>query len=478
MTEKIAELGQRGNRHKKNNTDFGPQYRALATDFLRSNFQPEELAQILKCKARRNEVGSAVFKKCDADNQTLSSHSAGANNSALESLAHAAAFAAERDRYDAQSGEPQDAGGLNCGHQDMENGSPATAIAAPAPARREGGLPFTLQVRAWRLKPALSDGVTSAGYLDSTVTSAVRLECTSAAPGAADSVRFRGRRLGGCGEAEVAEDAAATSRTGGKPPTFPHFEDHPYFSSGPSAIELRLTGPLRAHVPLAAAGAGIDRGTGLDGGAGGDAGDRGAGEVGDAMGGAEDTDVWVESTVKEVSTCGSLFAGREGGLPFTLQVRAWRLKPALSDRVTSAGYVDSQVVWSAGRLDCISAAPGAAETDDSCASGLVGRGRLVARDCRDGGSLVAAIAAPARREGELFFTLKVRGWRLKPALSDRITSAVLNCTFGAAEGTDMRWDEESRECLAADKPEGDLPSLLLGLTHLTASKLAGGRQRS
>ena len=199
MTEKIAELGQRGNNrhwHKKNNTDFGPQYRALATDFLRSNFQPEELAQILKCKARRNEVGSAVFKKCDADflakcphvfdsvggvvnwrsqrhsvnsiealisrvlsseldqtNQTLSSHSAGANNSALESLAHAAAFAAERDRYDAQSGEPQDAGGLNCGHQDMENGSPATAIAAPAPARREGGLPFTLQVRAWRLKP-------------------------------------------------------------------------------------------------------------------------------------------------------------------------------------------------------------------------------------------------------------------------------------------------------------------------------------
>jgi len=206
MTEKIAELGQRGNNrhwHKKNNTDFGPQYRALATDFLRSNFQPEELAQILKCKARRNEVGSALFKKCDADilakcphvfdsvggvvnwrsrstllrseilisralpselnqanhNQTLSSHSAGANNSALESLAHAAAFAAERDRYDAQSGEPQDAGGLNCGHQDMENGSPATAIAAPAPARREGGLPFTLQVRAWRLKPALSDRV-------------------------------------------------------------------------------------------------------------------------------------------------------------------------------------------------------------------------------------------------------------------------------------------------------------------------------
>ena len=143
--------------------------------------------------------------------------------------------------------------------------------------------------------------------------------------------------------------------------------------------------------------------------------------------------------------------------------------------MTSADYVDST---SSGRLDCISAAPGAAETDDSCASGLVGRGRLVARDCRDGGSLVAAIAAPAGREGELFFTLQVRGWRLKPALSDRIPSAVLNCTSGADEGTDMRWDEERRECLAADTTEGDLPSLLLGLTHLTASKLAGGRQRS
>jgi hypothetical protein len=64
---------------------------------------------------------------------------------------------------------------------------------------------------------------------------------------------------------------------------------------------------------LAAAGAGIDRDTGLHGGAGGDSGDRGAGEVVDAMGGAEDTndDIWVESTVNEVSTreC------REGGSP-------------------------------------------------------------------------------------------------------------------------------------------------------------------
>jgi len=84
---------------------------------------------------------------------------------------------------------------------------------------------------------------------------------------------------------------------------------------------------------LAAAGAGIDLDTGLHGGggAGCDAGDRGAGEVGDAMGGAEDTndDIWVESTLNEVSTreCregGSLFAaiaapaGRERELPSTL----------------------------------------------------------------------------------------------------------------------------------------------------------------
>ena len=38
--------------------------------------------------------------------------------------------------------------------------------------------------------------------------------------------------------------------------------------------------------------------------------------------------------------------------------------------------------------------------------------------------------------------------------------------------------EERRGYWAADTTEGDLPSLLWGLTHLTASKLAGGRQRS
>jgi hypothetical protein len=141
MTEKIAELNKRSeqgenNRIKKLNMDAGPEYRALATEFLQSNFPPAELAQILKCKTRLHNVGSALFEKCDADIlakcphvfdtvrevakwrrnrnrfvgidklilralpsdfQTLSSHNAGAAESALESLAHAAAFAAERD---------------------------------------------------------------------------------------------------------------------------------------------------------------------------------------------------------------------------------------------------------------------------------------------------------------------------------------------------------------------------------------------
>jgi hypothetical protein len=235
MTEKIAELIKRGEQQEKNslrkyNVDIGPEYRTLATDYLQSNFPPEALAQIVKNKARLKEVGSDLFKKCDADilakcpkvfasmeevikwrwssskthniknlilkalpsdfNQTLSPHSAG--ESALESLAHAAALAADRDRSGTQSGEPQDAGGSNCGYQDMGNfemhhnaslkdtgstgmdlllslsvempdasehgingaseagecrqdGSSATPIAAPTPARREGGLPFAAE---------------------------------------------------------------------------------------------------------------------------------------------------------------------------------------------------------------------------------------------------------------------------------------------------------------------------------------------
>jgi hypothetical protein len=245
VTEKIAELikrieHQENNRLRTRNLDVGLEYRTLATDYLQSNFRPEALAQILNSKERLKELGSALFEKCDADiiakcphvfdsvkevlkwrqngyriyhiknlilralpsdfNQTLSPHSAG--KSALESLAYAAALVADRDRHDTQSGEPQDAGGSNCGYQDMGNfemhhnatgstqmdpllslretdlllslrtesykmpdasehgingaseagkcrqgGSPATAIAAPTPARREGGLPLTLQVR-------------------------------------------------------------------------------------------------------------------------------------------------------------------------------------------------------------------------------------------------------------------------------------------------------------------------------------------
>ena len=241
VTEKIAELikrieHQENNRLRTINLDVGLEYRTLATDYLQSNFRPEALAQILNSKERLKELGSALFEKCDADiiakcphvfdrveevkkwrqngyriyhiknlilralpsdfNQTLSPHSAGNLNSALESLAHAAALASDRDRYDSQSGQSQDAGGSNCGYQDMGNfemhhnaslkatqagstemdlllslsvempdasehgingaseagecrqdGSPATAIAAPTPARREGGLPFTLQIR-------------------------------------------------------------------------------------------------------------------------------------------------------------------------------------------------------------------------------------------------------------------------------------------------------------------------------------------
>ena len=217
MTEKIAELIKRGEQQEKNslrkyNVDIGPEYRTLATDYLQSNFPPEALAQIVKNKARLKEVGSDLFKKCDADilakcpkvfasmeevikwrwssskthniknlilkalpsdfNQTLSPHSAG--ESALESLAHAAALAADRDRSGTQSGEPQDAGGsTGCTGMDLllslsvempdasehgingaseagecrQDGSSATPIAAPTPARREGRLPFTLQVR-------------------------------------------------------------------------------------------------------------------------------------------------------------------------------------------------------------------------------------------------------------------------------------------------------------------------------------------
>ena len=59
-----------------------------------------------------------------------------------------------------------------------------------------------------------------------------------------------------------------------------------------------------------------------------------------------------------------------------------------------------------------------------------------------------------------------------------MTSAgCLDCALRAAEGTDVGLGEGRRGYWAAAATEGDLPSLLLGLTHLTASELAGGRQR-
>jgi hypothetical protein len=235
MTEKIAELTKRLEQQEKNrlrtkNTDTGPEYRRLATSYLQSNFTPEALGQILNSPHRLKELGSALFKKCDADilakcpevfesveevikwrrinhhphsikslllralpsdlRQTLSPHSAG--ESALESLACAAAAALAADTHDAQSGEPepQDAFGSNFGYHDMcgfdmyhnaiatvpgsrrvsiemtdasyhgpginsaseagecrEGGSAAAAIATPTPTGREGELPFPLQVR-------------------------------------------------------------------------------------------------------------------------------------------------------------------------------------------------------------------------------------------------------------------------------------------------------------------------------------------
>jgi hypothetical protein len=46
------------------------------------------------------------------------------------------------------------------------------------------------------------------------------------------------------------EDSAAASRTAGELPKYRHFEVHPFFSICPSAIERRLTGLRRAHVPI------------------------------------------------------------------------------------------------------------------------------------------------------------------------------------------------------------------------------------
>ena len=112
--------------------------------------------------------------------------------------------------------------------------------------------------------------MTSAGNLDS--TSSGCLDSTSAAAGAAKKdpnhkaadysgasvyVRSRGRPPQGRNSKKrlrpsESEEVAEASRIGGEPPKFPHFEFHSYFmfSSGPSTIEHRLTGPRRVHVPI------------------------------------------------------------------------------------------------------------------------------------------------------------------------------------------------------------------------------------
>ena len=85
-------------------------------------------------------------------------------------------------------------------------------------------------------------------------------------------------------------------------------------SAAPGAADMDFNDTIPKPVPKA-------------GGAGGDAGDKGAGEVGDGKWGAEDTDDGGcgDSTVDEVlaSECfegGAAPAGREGELPFTLYV--------------------------------------------------------------------------------------------------------------------------------------------------------------
>ena len=197
MTEKIPELRERLEQQEKNrlrvlNTHTGSEYRRLATQYLQSKFTPEALGRILNSKARQNELGSVLFKKCDADilakcpevfesmkevqawrkdrnrqhcikslilralpdnlRQNLSPHSAG--ESALESLIRAAAFAA--DTHDAQSGEPepQDACGSNFGYHDMAGAAEGTDVGwdggrgghctAAAALDTEGDLPSLL----------------------------------------------------------------------------------------------------------------------------------------------------------------------------------------------------------------------------------------------------------------------------------------------------------------------------------------------
>jgi hypothetical protein len=274
MTKKMAQVIKRleqegANRIRILDTDTGREYRKHATEYLRSNFSTDDLAQILNTKASLKERGSNIFKKLDADmlakcpevfksveevkkwrivrsslslkslilrvlpsdfSQTLSTHSA--SESGLDSLARAAELRLAADRNGAESDEPQD--GSNRDHHDMGNfnippshdPSPSAEGDHPSPSAEGDHLSNALAAAAEN-SDAFDNGINGANEVTSR-------ECQ------------KRRRPSG----EVAEDAAAASRTEGEVPKYPHFEVHPFFSSCPSAIEHRLTGPRRAHVPI------------------------------------------------------------------------------------------------------------------------------------------------------------------------------------------------------------------------------------
>jgi hypothetical protein len=73
MANKMAQVTKRFEQEPEafctriHNTDTGPEYRKLATDYLRSNFSTDDLAQFLDTQASLKELGSNLFEKCDAD---------------------------------------------------------------------------------------------------------------------------------------------------------------------------------------------------------------------------------------------------------------------------------------------------------------------------------------------------------------------------------------------------------------------------
>jgi hypothetical protein len=241
MTEKMAQITKRleqepeAFRTRIHNMDTVPGYRKLATDYLRSNFSTDDLAQILDTQARLKELGSNLFEKWDADmlakcpadfesvedvrhwrntrnsslslkrlilkvlpsdfRQTLSSHSA--SESGLDSLARAAELRLAADRNGAESNEPQD--GSNRDHHDMGNiNIPPRHDPSPS---AEGDLLLPLRT----LYEAANAAAENSNAFDNGINGANEVtsrECQ------------KRRRPSG----EVAEDAAAASRTGGEMP--------------------------------------------------------------------------------------------------------------------------------------------------------------------------------------------------------------------------------------------------------------------